>query len=205
MLMTVIELAAAQVLVLLAASLPGGPADADVAVSALGIAVQVTSICQVVPFGICIVLSIRVANELGARRPAAVRRAIHVGMANGAVVTVVTTAILLGAHRGIADVFTDNADVTEAAARCLLIVGAFLPPVVASMLVVGVICECFFWWWEWCTPLCRRALTQSQHAHQTLQTAPGTSTGAPPPALSPFTSSGCRSLPAWPWAPRTWA
>jgi MATE family multidrug resistance protein len=98
------------------------------ALAAHQIALQVTAILFMIPFGISMAATVRVGHAVGRNDAAGVKRAGFIAMALGIVIAAVLTLIVVSARFGIARLFLGeglaNADATVALAADLLLIGA---------------------------------------------------------------------------------
>jgi MATE family multidrug resistance protein len=98
------------------------------ALAAHQIALQVTAILFMIPFGISMAATVRVGHAVGRNDAAGVKRAGFIAMALGIGIAAVLTLIVVSARFGIARLFLGeglaNADATVALAADLLLIGA---------------------------------------------------------------------------------
>jgi MATE family multidrug resistance protein len=97
------------------------------ALAAHQVALQVTAILFMVPFGISMAATVRVGHALGAGDPAAVRRAGFVAMALGVAVVAALTLAVIASRFAIARLFFGTGDSANAAVELsatLLLIGA---------------------------------------------------------------------------------
>jgi MATE family multidrug resistance protein len=98
-----------------------GPA----AVAGHQIAMNVASLCFMVPLGLGMAITVRVGNAVGRADPAGVRRAVTAGLALVLVTQAVSCGLLLGLPRAIAGLYTTDPAVLGAAAGLLLLAAIF--------------------------------------------------------------------------------
>ncbi len=98
------------------------------AIAAHQIALQVTAILFMIPYGISMAATVRVGHAVGRNDAAGVRRAGHVAMLIGIVMAAILTLVVIATRFGIARLFLGegltNADVTIELAATLLLIGA---------------------------------------------------------------------------------
>jgi MATE family multidrug resistance protein len=95
------------------------------ALAAHQIALQVSAILFMVPFGISMAATVRVGHAIGRREAGAVRRAGHVAIWLGIVLAAVLTLAVIIGRFGIAEIFLgENTDATAELSATLLLVGS---------------------------------------------------------------------------------
>jgi len=98
------------------------------AIAAHQIALQVTAILFMIPYGISMAATVRVGHAIGRNDAAGVKRAGHVAMLIGIVIAAILTLLVIATRFGIARLFLGegltNADATIELAATLLLIGA---------------------------------------------------------------------------------
>ncbi|GAQ78919.1 MATE efflux family protein [Klebsormidium nitens] len=93
-----------EILMLAAGLLP----NPELAVSAMAVCFNISSVCFMVPVSLMNAVATRVSNELGAARPAAARLAAHVAMACAVCASVVFTSGLIGLRNKVPLLFSTD-------------------------------------------------------------------------------------------------
>lgn len=98
--------------------------DPKSTVASMGILIQTTSLIYIFPSSLSFGVSTRVANELGAYRPARARRAATVGLACGAILGMLALAFAVAVRHAWAQMFTPDAAIAALTSAVLPMVGA---------------------------------------------------------------------------------
>lgn len=109
-------------------------------VAAHQIAINVASLCFMIPFGLAEATTVRVGHALGAGRGSrGVRRAALAGLVLVLATQALSAAVLLGGHEAIVAIYTHDAAVAALAGSLLLLAAAFQFPDGVQVLSAGAL------------------------------------------------------------------
>jgi MATE family multidrug resistance protein len=108
-------------------------------VAAHQIAINIASVCFMLPLGIAMATTVRVGQAAGAQDPAGVRRAAWAGFGLGALTQAATAALLLFGGAWISRLYTDDAGVAALAVLLMRYAAVFQLPDGVQVLSNGVL------------------------------------------------------------------
>ncbi|MFS8138421.1 MAG: MATE family efflux transporter, partial [Thermomonas sp.] len=111
----------------------------ELPVAAHQIAINIASLCFMIPFGIAEATTVRVGHALGRGDHAGIRRAAFAGMALVLCTQAVSATIMLTANHAIAGLYTSDATVAALAASLLLYAALFQFPDGVQVLSAGAL------------------------------------------------------------------
>jgi MATE family multidrug resistance protein len=111
----------------------------ELPVAAHQIAINVASLCFMIPFGVAEATTVRVGHALGRGDRAGIRRAAFAGMALVLCTQALSAAVMLAANHAIAGVYTGDATVAALAASLLLYAALFQFPDGVQVLSAGAL------------------------------------------------------------------
>lgn len=118
--MMCLEWWAFEMVLILAGWLPG---SAEVNVGACDILFQVVCILFLIPYGFSGALATRMGNLLGEGNPAGARLSFIVGLGcNGCLLAAMEAALVLLGHRRIPEFYTQNPDIVNLVAKCVVLI-----------------------------------------------------------------------------------
>jgi len=111
----------------------------ELPVAAHQIAINIASLCFMIPFGVAEATTVRVGHALGRGDRAGIRRAAFAGMALVLCTQALSATIMLTANHAIAGLYTSDAAVTALAASLLLYAALFQFPDGVQVLSAGAL------------------------------------------------------------------